>query len=221
MPALDAAEVRFFRDLQTLIVRRRRSRALPAQIRRICAVDAAYAGPSAANVVAAASVFVEGELSETSTYRGVSSLPYHPGLFYLHEGPFAMQAVLGLSHTPDLVCFDAHGSAHPTQSGMAATVGAVLDIPSVGVCKSLLAGRVEAYQDCLDAITIDGQLQGYVSSSSYLPDRAKAKRRYWSAGFSVGMGELEGLIRKYGHICLSALAESDRLSRMEIKKWRN
>jgi deoxyinosine 3'endonuclease (endonuclease V) len=217
MPPLDAAEVGFFRDMQGLIVRGRRARALPSDLRRICAVDAAYDGQ---RVVAAASVFVEGGLSETSTYRGVSSLPYCPGLFYLHEGPFAMQAVRGLGHVPDLVCFDAHGRAHPTRTGMATTVGAVLDIPSVGASKSLLVGRVEAYQEDLDAIKIDGRLEGFVSHAQQ--GRAGAgKPRYWSAGFSVQTGEMEALIRKYGHICLAALAESDRLSRMEIKKWRN
>jgi hypothetical protein len=85
---LDPAEVAFFSDLQTIISRR--PQRLPQQISRICGVDAAYDGD---RVFAAACLFESGQPSAEALCVGRCTVPYVSGLFYLREGPFAVEAV--------------------------------------------------------------------------------------------------------------------------------
>jgi len=67
--------------------------------------------------------------------------PYVPGLLSFREGPAVLAAFEKLSQKPDLVMFDGQGIAHPRSLGIAAHMGVLLDLPSLGVAKSILTGR--------------------------------------------------------------------------------
>lgn len=198
---LDAAEVAFFAELQRILSRKKAP--LPRRISRIGSVDAAYCGD---RVVAVASVFEGGRLVETSSYVGSCSLPYTAGLFYLREGPFVVEAVRRLKVRPQLLCFDAHGTAHPRFAGLATVCGMVLGIPSVGCAKSLLVGRTASGEEGLEMIVHNGKTVGFAT-------HARGTKRYWSAGYSVSLGRLASLIREHGQVCLRAMSESDRVAR--------
>ena len=203
-PELDPAEIAFFTDVQKLL--HREETLLPGNILRICAVDAAYHND---RVVAVASLFDHGLLKETSSYSGTCSLPYHGGLFYLREGPFAVQAVRGLKARPQLVCFDAHGAAHPRFAGLATIGGMVLGIPSVGIAKSLLVGTVAHWTGDLERIVYRGRTVGFIT----LTDGAK---RFWSPGYAIDIRGLASLIRRHRQTCLSAMSESHRAARAAL-----
>lgn len=185
----------------------RRKRPLPKDISGICAVDAAYRGD---DVVAVASVFKDGCLAEKSVYRGHCTFPYVSGLFYLREGPFAVEAVRRLKVRPHLVCFDAHGAAHPRSAGLATICGMVLGIPSVGIAKSLLVGKVASGRRGLDRITNNDKTVGFVT-------KTESVVRYWSPGYSISLRGLESVIRGHASTCLLAMAESDKSARREIR----
>lgn len=202
---MDAAEVSFFAGLQKILSKKKEH--LPKDISRICAVDAAYRGD---RVAAVASVFDNGWFVEKSSYVGSCSLPYLSGLFYLREGPFVTEAVRRLTVRPQLLCFDAHGAAHPRSAGLATVAGMILGIPSVGMAKSLLVGRVASGEGSLDRIVHDGRTVGLVTKTNGVT-------RYWSAGYSVSLRRLESLARRYAPICLGAMSESDRTAREQIR----
>jgi len=202
---LDAAEVAFFADLQSILFKKKEP--LPRDISRIGAVDAAYRGD---RVVAVASVFGDGRLVEQSSYVGNCSLPYLSGLFYLREGPFVTEAVRRLKARPQLICFDAHGAAHPRSAGLATVAGMILGISSVGIAKSLLVGRVALGEGGFDRIVHDGRTVGFVTKTNGVT-------RYWSAGYSVSLRRLESLASKHAPICLRAMSESDRTAREQIR----
>jgi deoxyribonuclease V len=69
----------------------------------------------------------------TSVVTGTAGAPYEPGLLALREGHLLEAAVRALSERPEVLLANASGRDHPRGAGLALHLGAVLDIPSVGV----------------------------------------------------------------------------------------
>jgi deoxyribonuclease V len=64
---------------------------------------------------------------------GRASAPYVPGMLALRLGPLLEDLVRRLAPTPDVLLLDATGRDHPRRAGFAVHLGAVLDLPAVGV----------------------------------------------------------------------------------------
>ncbi len=64
---------------------------------------------------------------------GVAGAPYEPGLLVLREGALLEAAVRALDAAPDVLLVDATGRDHPRRAGLALQLGAMLDVPTVGV----------------------------------------------------------------------------------------
>lgn len=206
-PPVDPAVVSFFEIVQTILCKRRIDLARP--LSRICAVDASYAG---SRILSVAKLFENGRLKETAEYSGDCVFPYISGLFYLREGPFVTETVRRLRERPQLICFDAHGAAHPRSAGLATVCGMVLGIPSIGIAKSSLVGEeVESTSRGFTKLVHRGKIVGLVTIES-------GTRRYWSPGFSVSLAQLKGILAKHRSVCEEAMRESDAASRREIRR---
>jgi deoxyribonuclease V len=68
-------------------------------------------------------------------------MPYIPGLLSFRELPAVLQAMAELPQTPDLVFVDGLGVAHPRGLGIAAHLGVITGLPTIGVAKSILVGH--------------------------------------------------------------------------------
>ncbi len=66
---------------------------------------------------------------------------YVPGFLALREGPVLAAALRALPCLPDVVMLDATGLDHPRRAGLAVHMGAVLDLPTVGVTRRPLIGQ--------------------------------------------------------------------------------
>lgn len=70
-----------------------------------------------------------------------TEFPYIPRLLSFREIPVILAALRQLKTMPDLLMVDGQGIAHPRRLGIAAHLGALLDMPAVGVAKSRLWGK--------------------------------------------------------------------------------
>jgi deoxyribonuclease V len=103
----------------------------------VAGVDVAY--DDERDLVAAAAVVLDAAtltVVDCATARGHVAFPYVPGLLAFREIPAVLEALRGLRRAPDLVVCDGYGLAHPRRFGLAAHLGVLTGLPSLGVAKS-------------------------------------------------------------------------------------
>ncbi|WP_336345815.1 endonuclease V [Halalkalicoccus ordinarius] len=105
----------------------------------VVGVDQAFPEERAVSVVVA---MRDGEVVERVSSVTELSIPYIPGLLSFREGESILAAFEKLECEPDLALFDGSGRIHFRQAGLATHMGVTLELPSVGVAKSLLCGRL-------------------------------------------------------------------------------
>ena len=81
------------------------------------------------------------EILDQQAARVPTRMPYIPGLLSFRELPALLDALAMLKHAPDLAFVDGHGIAHPRRLGIAAHLGVVTGLPSIGVAKNILTGE--------------------------------------------------------------------------------
>lgn len=82
---------------------------------------------------AAAVTMVGGRVVDQYVAVGVTGAPYLPGRLALRMGPLMEQTIRALDTLPDVLLLDASGRDHPRRAGLAVHLGAVLDVPTVGI----------------------------------------------------------------------------------------
>jgi deoxyribonuclease V len=101
---------------------------------------------------------------ETAVVQGHAGAPYEPRLLALREGALLEAAVSALPELPDVLLVDATGRDHPRRAGLALHLGAVLDLPTVGVTHRPLVARGDWPLDergACSPLLVEGELVGY------------------------------------------------------------
>jgi deoxyribonuclease V len=96
---------------------------------------------------AAAAVLRGRDLVAEAVVTGEAGAPYAAGLLALREGPLHAASVQALAQRPDVLLVDATGRDHPRRAGLALQLGAVLDLPTVGVTHRPLLATGDPPQD--------------------------------------------------------------------------
>jgi deoxyribonuclease V len=114
------------------------------KIEQVGGVDVTYKkGSSKATAAAVVLSFPGLAVLETRVVEGEVSFPYVPGLFSFREIPLLIPALEKLKTTPQVMLVDGQGIAHPQRMGLAAHLGILMDIPTIGCAKSRLLGTHE------------------------------------------------------------------------------
>lgn len=82
---------------------------------------------------AAACMMDRGRMVAVAAVPGAAGASYEAGLLALREGPLLEAAVRALPGRPQVLLVNATGRDHPRSAGLALHLGAVLDLPTVGV----------------------------------------------------------------------------------------
>ncbi|MET7677360.1 endonuclease V [Streptomyces seoulensis] len=103
----------------------------------VTGVDVAY--DDARDLVAAAAVVLDAAtlaVVAEATAVGRVAFPYVPGLLAFRELPAVRAALDALPCPPGLVVCDGYGLAHPRRFGLAAHLGVLTGLPTIGVAKN-------------------------------------------------------------------------------------
>lgn len=180
-------------------------------IRWVAGVDVSYRDDRMYAVAVSMDALTLGPV-EVATVRRRVEFPYIPTYLAYREFPGIEAAVNRMSKAPDLLMIDGHGRLHPALFGIACHVGVRLDIPTIGIAKHLLAGRVEPSplgEGAARPVRIQGRTRGY----AWIPP-GRSRAIYVSVGHRVSLETAMRMVQattRHGYP--EPLRVADRMSR--------
>lgn len=132
----------------------------------------------------------------TATYRakGEVKFPYIPTYLAYREIPLILKVLE--YYRPSLLLIDGNGILHPRKMGIATQLGIIAEIPTIGVAKSLLLGKVEQ-----DRIVYAGEVYGY-----------KCGKYYVSPGYRVSKERAKEIADRYAMVISVAHREAKKMA---------
>ncbi|MFX0107137.1 MAG: endonuclease V [Candidatus Hodarchaeota archaeon] len=99
------------------------------------------------------------QVVRTEKAVGRCEIPYVSGLFYLREGPIAIDTLKRLGDMGHIL-IDGNGVLHPRRCGLACYIGIKLDQPTIGVAKTLLMGQIGPRSGDLAEVRVGKEILG-------------------------------------------------------------
>ncbi len=163
----------------------------------IAGIDVAYIEKGSEEIgvsVATAYSLSGASVIEWSCWVGRIAFPYVPTLLSFRELKPMVNAYLRLRAKPQVVLIDGHGRAHPFRLGIASHFGVCMRVPTIGVAKSLLYGRVgNGEGPIIDPDT--GEVIGWAVRC------APSKLTYVSVGHGIS---LESAVKLVKRLCVNS-----------------
>lgn len=151
-----------------------------------------------------------------SAVQSVTRFPYVPGFLAFREVPALVACYEQMVQKPDVIMVDGHGIAHPRRMGIAAHLGAVLDVPTLGCAKKKLYGK---YSDPAD---IKGSYSPLESGDELLGYAYRSKNKVKPVFISPGhLADFSDCLRIMAHCALKyRLPEPTRLAHNLVNQVR-
>jgi deoxyribonuclease V len=99
------------------------------------------------------------QLVEETIVFSQTDFPFISTYFSYRELPIVRKLLNGLPSKPSVLLLDGNGIIHPARCGFASHTGITMDIPTIGVAKTLLYGTVKGSQ-----VIIHNEQRGYAFS---------------------------------------------------------
>ena len=133
------------------------------EIETVAGVDVAYPENEFEECCGACVVFdyKTKEIIEEKTVFKKTNFPYISTYLSFREYSIIENVVKNLKNTPSILMFDGNGILHPRGIGIASYAGVLLDIPSIGIAKKLLKGKING-----NDVILDGKKVGYAFRAS-------------------------------------------------------
>ncbi|MEF8880131.1 MAG: endonuclease V [Candidatus Thermoplasmatota archaeon] len=151
------------------------------------------------------------DIIETKTFFTESFFPYIPTYLSYRELPLLKGVVKELDSLPSVFMLDGNGILHPFGFGLASHFGVEMELPSIGVAKSLLCGDI-----INDAVYVDDEKRGFAFFSS-----EKLKRPvYISPGHKIALNSSLEVTKNFGFYRVpEPVRQAHRLARKSIKSY--
>ncbi len=117
--------------------------------------------------------------------------PYIPTLLSFREAPPVFKVVRMLNYPPDVLIVEGHGVSHPYGCGLASHIGVVLKMPTIGVAKNLLCGKLGEYKGNKAPIFFNGKIVGMAVIT-----KPKTKPVYVSVGNMITLDKAVKIVEK-------------------------
>ncbi len=112
------------------------------EVRHVAGVDVGFEAEGTITRAAVAVLsFPELQLVDQAVARRPTTFPYIPGFLSFRELPAVLEALANVAIVPELLLCDGQGLAHPRRFGIACHLGLLVDLPAIGVAKSLFVGK--------------------------------------------------------------------------------
>ena len=188
-PATVAEAVALQVRLASLVSSKRSS----LKVRYVAGVDVSAARSRGEGTAAVVILDYPGlNLVEAQTVRGHIGFPYVPGFLTFREAPLVLEAFGRVARVPDLVFIDGQGVAHPRRFGIAAHIGLILDIPTIGCAKSRLCGAYE--EPGLEKGSYSDLSDGDETIGAVLRTRTGTKPVFVSIGHRISLRQAAGWV---------------------------
>ncbi len=155
---------------------------LPEIVTYVGGVDIAHSRGTSIGAVAVLELTSLSQV-ESKVAHIETRFPYIPTLLSFREFPPAYSAIKKLAIEADVFLVDGQGFAHPYGLGFASHLGLVLDMPTIGVAKSRLWGKLEQVgENGWTSITAKGEIVG----AEVIP-KSGTKPIYVSVGHKISL----------------------------------
>ena len=187
----------------------------------VAGVDVSYVGRNRAVGAYVVIDVAGGQLVWSTTVSKPVTFPYIPGYLAFREAPILLELLREVEsrrQLADLVLVDGNGMLHHRHAGIATHVGVVADVPTVGIGKKLLCGRVD-----LNGIAA-GEPRPVTHAGRVVGMAVKAKDTYRpifvSPGQHIDVADAVRITQLlfHGHRLPEPIYQADRLSRRAAKE---
>jgi len=150
-----------------------------AALDTIAGIDVAYPSNEFEQACGAAVVldYQTKQIREIEVVHVETDFPFISTYFYYREFPIVQQLMSRLKSKPSLLMLNGNGILHPYRCGFASQTGLALDIPTIGVAKTLLYGTIKDSR-----VFIDREQRGYAYSSN-----ERGKPVFVSPGYRISL----------------------------------